>query len=146
MKLILAQDRLNAQQIAPLVRDALRFLRCHRKMIEAAPLQVYSSALIFSPIRSKLRKIFENEIPKWVTVKSTVEADWDSCLETLHARLGHATGSFAISADNRRLALGTTRGMIEIIALSSGANLQTIRGHGSPIGSISFSKDGRWLA
>lgn len=45
-------------QLAVFVKDAHRFLLSNRSIIERAPLQIYSSALVFSPTESVVRKTF----------------------------------------------------------------------------------------
>lgn len=49
-----------------LVHDARRFTLFCRSGIEQAPLQVYTSGLIFAPKRSVVRQQFENQIPWWM--------------------------------------------------------------------------------
>lgn len=65
------------------IQDAYRFVLWHKEMIETAPLQVYASALIFSPTNSLTRKVFSDEETRWINLKPKVEADWDACLQTL---------------------------------------------------------------
>jgi hypothetical protein len=66
-----------------LLRDARLFILSHRRAIEIAPLQVYASALVFSPTRSLIRELFEKEVPNWITLKPSVKTDWNVCLQTL---------------------------------------------------------------
>ncbi|KAL2192296.1 NACHT domain-containing protein, partial [Corynascus similis CBS 632.67] len=85
------------------VRDACRFSLYHKWGIESSPLQVYASALIFSPARSITRNQYRNEEPKWIIQKPAMADDWSSCLQTLE---GHSDGvrSVAWSHDSTRLA------------------------------------------
>ncbi|KAF5250393.1 hypothetical protein FANTH_4426 [Fusarium anthophilum] len=50
--------------LVDLVRDAHRFVLFNKPAIEIAPLQVYVSALVFSPARSLIKRLFENEAPR----------------------------------------------------------------------------------
>ncbi|KKO96425.1 hypothetical protein THAR02_11474 [Trichoderma harzianum] len=77
-------------QILSLVQDARRFIFRNKSVIESTPLQIYASALIFSPLQSKIRKIFKDEEPSWMLLKPAVEAGWDACLQTLE---GHKDSS-----------------------------------------------------
>lgn len=52
------------------MHDSKRFVRSNRWVIEHAPLQLYSSALIFCPTASKMRYYFRHLIPRWITQKS----------------------------------------------------------------------------
>ncbi|KAH8659678.1 hypothetical protein BGZ61DRAFT_485664 [Ilyonectria robusta] len=46
------------------VRDARRFILSHKRAVEIAPLQVYASALVFSPPRGLVRGLFKEEVPE----------------------------------------------------------------------------------
>lgn len=66
-----------------LVTDAYRFIMYHHPTIERYPLQVYSSALTFSPSNSKIAKIFWSEKPKEISIIRNPHREWNSCLQTL---------------------------------------------------------------
>lgn len=53
--------------LGDLMRDAKRFTFQHSGIIEEAPLQVYCSALLFSPEQSIIRQIYSSQIPNWIT-------------------------------------------------------------------------------
>ncbi|KKF92239.1 Vegetative incompatibility protein HET-E-1 [Ceratocystis platani] len=128
-----------------IVRDARRFLLFNSRVIEIAPLQVYDSALIFSPTNSLIKKIFSHEEPDWIKTKPRVEATWDACLQTLE---GHGGGvkSVVFSDDGQRLASGSEDNTVKIWDATSGACLQTLEGHDHYVFSVVFSKDGQRLA
>jgi len=65
-----------------------------RVVIEQAPLQTYSSAMIFAPKNSLVRKGFEKDIPKWITRKPKVREDWSASLQTLE---GHCNSGKAVA-------------------------------------------------
>ncbi|KAJ3469714.1 hypothetical protein MRS44_003779 [Fusarium solani] len=48
--------------------DAVRFLQANFSVIDEAPLQIYSSALVFAPKRSLIRKSFEDGVPGWLAI------------------------------------------------------------------------------
>lgn len=48
----------------------------HGGTIEQAPLQAYSSALIFSPVSSLTRQLFNSEEPDWIIRKPQTPEDW----------------------------------------------------------------------
>ena len=52
-----------------LVKDARRFIMSHTLAIEKSPLQVYTSALVFSPACSLIRGLFQREELKWITTQ-----------------------------------------------------------------------------
>ena len=107
-----------------LVRDARRFILSHKGVIEMAPLQVYASALVFSPTRSVVKKYFQAEEPDWITTKPAMEADWNACLQTLEGHSG-PVNSVVFSSDGQRLASASHDGTIKIWHAASGQCIQT---------------------
>ncbi|KAL6406189.1 hypothetical protein AUP68_10357 [Ilyonectria robusta] len=134
-----------ARQLTELLRDARRFILSHKRAIEIAPLQVYASALVFSPTRSLIRELFEKEEPNWITLKPSVESDWNACLQTLEGH-GDSVRSVAFSADGQRLASGSDDSTIKVWDVATGACLQTLEGHGDSVLTVAFSADGQRLA
>lgn len=72
--------RTESQRLTGLLQDTYRFILSHKPAIEIAPLQVYISALVFSPARSLVRELFKNKEPDWITVKPSIGSDWNTCL------------------------------------------------------------------
>ncbi|KAL7932037.1 hypothetical protein V8C35DRAFT_308322 [Trichoderma chlorosporum] len=56
--------------------DARRFIQTFGNAIAEYPLQVYVSALIFSPAQSITRCRFKGEAPKWIQALPDGEVDW----------------------------------------------------------------------
>ena len=85
------------------VHDAKRFVLSNRSIIEEAPLQIYSSCLIFAPEMALVRKQFEGQIPGWITGVSKVQNEWSSALLTLE---GHSSevSAVAFSPDGKLVA------------------------------------------
>ncbi|KAH7247440.1 uncharacterized protein BKA55DRAFT_66651 [Fusarium redolens] len=144
-KLAALVGNVEAQQVTELLQDARRFILSHKRPIEIAPLQVYASALVFSPTRSLVRQVFLEEEPDWIISKPIMEADWNACIQTLK---GHDAwvNSVVFSADGQRLASGSKDKTIRIWDASSGACLQTLKGHDGWVNSVVFSADGQRLA
>lgn len=139
----LLEDQTPRSRVLSLVQDARRFILRHKQGIESTPLQVYVSALIFSPLQSEIRNIFKDEEPPWMQLKPAVEAVWDACLQTLE---GHSdkVNSVVFSPDGQWLASGSSDGTIKIWDVNSGS-CQTLECDG-PVLSIVFSPDGQQLA
>ncbi|RKK81164.1 hypothetical protein BFJ68_g17652 [Fusarium oxysporum] len=113
--------------------------------MEIAPLQVYVSALVFSPTRSLVRELFEEEEPDWIVLKPSVELDWNSCLQTLEGHDSWVT-SMVFSADSQRLASGSDDGTIKVWDAATGKCVHTLEGHSDSVTSMVFSADNQWLA
>jgi WD40 repeat protein len=97
-----------------------------------APLQVYHSALIFSPAGSIIRNRFLEESPTWINSLPLVEKNWSPFLQTLE---GHSdwVNTVAFSPDGRLLASGSGDGTVRLWGPATGAAVQTLEGHSDPI-------------
>ncbi|TIA48295.1 hypothetical protein D6C79_04180 [Aureobasidium pullulans] len=95
--IVVLQDGISAEALALLLRmpmmnvtlecrlkrflqDAKRFLVLHGGTIAVYPLQIYSSALIFSPRNSLVRRKFSLETSDWLTKYHPARDEWDSSL------------------------------------------------------------------
>ncbi|KAK7735396.1 hypothetical protein SLS63_003866 [Diaporthe eres] len=67
--------------LSSLIYDAKRFILGNRWIIDHAPLQIYASALVFSP--SKIQSLFQHHMPPWITQRPVVDQDWTSELSVL---------------------------------------------------------------
>ncbi|KAK5994621.1 Vegetative incompatibility protein HET-E-1 [Cladobotryum mycophilum] len=135
---------IKSPQLGDLLRDAHRFILSHISMIEAAPLQVYVSALLFSPTGSLVRRLFKEEEAKWIVLRPGMEADWNACLQTLE---GHSdmVRSIAFSVDNK-LVSGSSDGTVRIWDATTGSCIRTINGHSNWVTSVAFSANGQRIA
>ncbi|OPB39830.1 Vegetative incompatibility protein HET-E-1 [Trichoderma guizhouense] len=124
-------------EILSLLRDAHRFILHNRRTIEIAPLQTYSSALIFSPMKSLIRQAFHQEIPSWIQEEPIVEENWSPCLQTLEGHTAWVT-SVAFSADHKHIASGSKDNTVKIWDAVTGVCLQTFEGHTDWVTSVIF--------
>ncbi|PVH90374.1 HET-domain-containing protein, partial [Periconia macrospinosa] len=109
----LMKGRTDAAELTGLVRDARRFIMAHKGAIESSPLQAYSSALLFSPACSLIRRLFREEEPQKITIKPGIGDQWSACLSTLE---GHSDSvwSVAFSHDSARLASASNDKTVKI--------------------------------
>lgn len=84
LKILSAARRSSSQSaLTDLLYDAQRLVSHHIGCIELHPLQVYGAALVFSPTRSIVRRLFEEEELQWLSTKPIVGQDWDAHLLSL---------------------------------------------------------------
>ncbi|KAJ5461015.1 uncharacterized protein N7458_002567 [Penicillium daleae] len=127
------------------VHDGYRFIRYFRRPIESMPLQVYSSALIFSPTQSITRICYQKEKPSWVLNSPVVVEEWTLCLQTLEGHYEPVT-SIAWSSDGGRLASSSKDGTVRVWDPITGQSISTLQGHSEWVNSIAWSPDGSRLA
>ena len=137
----LCQDSFGQQTtLLMIVQDAERFILANRRIIEDFPLQVYLSALMFSPIESKIRQSYANLLPFWLTSFPTAVKRWGNCSQTLEIPDTSVT-SISFSLDGRYLACGSSEGKIRLWNATTG-ELRSDLEHPYPmtsIDSIAFS-------
>ncbi|KAF3076277.1 hypothetical protein CFAM422_001579 [Trichoderma lentiforme] len=93
----------NAQGIGSLLRDAKRFIQANIATFDKAPLQIYSSALIFAPEKSIVRCMFKSSIPTWLHTLPAMQSHWDPCLATFEDRSMTNVNLLAIPVESRFL-------------------------------------------
>ncbi|KAJ5559388.1 hypothetical protein N7513_001787 [Penicillium frequentans] len=145
LEILIEQDKEESEELFNQARDASRFIRYHRTAIESSPLQVYSSPVIFSPLRSLTRISFQDQRPDWVLNDPVEGENWSPCLQILE---GHSdnVNSIAWSPDGSRLASASYDDTARIWDPATGQCISTLEGHSSLVMSIAWSPDGSRLA
>ncbi|KAL4951392.1 hypothetical protein BDW69DRAFT_186426 [Aspergillus filifer] len=106
-------------RLCDFVHDIGRFVHHSRSTIEKAPLQVYTSALIYSPEQSLVRKQYEHGIPNWIVNPPTMRKTWSPLQQTLEC-VGNS--GLALSPDIKLVASpkveiwDTSTGTLNILA------------------------------
>ena len=115
------------------MQDATRFLMRHYQTLSTWPLQIYCSAIIFSPETSVVRKYNLGKIAPWLTNMPAVEEQWTSLIQTL---VGHSGSVKAVvfSADSQWIASGSTDHTIKVWDATTG-ELETV------LGIVSYNSD-----
>ncbi|KAL7907086.1 hypothetical protein GGI35DRAFT_487487 [Trichoderma velutinum] len=131
-------------QVKEFLEDAERLILSFRHIIDAAPLQLYSSVLTFAPTKSLIRENFDNCRAKWISRTPNVNSQWNLCLQTLEGHVGRAccvsfsSGGILASADADEV--------VKVWDPISGTCLQTFSmdtKRKSEIISMAFSKAGK---
>ncbi|KAH8430968.1 uncharacterized protein LDX57_008630 [Aspergillus melleus] len=140
----LAKSPSSNQRMIDMIQDAYQFVVYNKTCIETAPLQVYCSALIFSPQRSIIKEIFHHEMPQWLVNHQMLDEEWSPCLHILE---GHTEPVLAavFTPDNRFVVSGSDDCSIRIWDTESGTNVRCLKGHTGSVMNLAVSPDGRWI-
>lgn len=120
--------------------DALRILQSNLQIIASAPLQIYSSALLFAPRKSIIKNLFKERIPQWISLEPKVESNWNQCIRTLEGHYGGVT-SVAFSPNSSLIASASADETIRLWDVNTGKCIDVFDGHNETVSSVAFSHD-----
>lgn len=119
-------QRKGSKQVKDFLEDARRFLLAGRYVCERAPLQLYSSSLIFAPWKSIIREKC-SRMPGWVQRVPKPPPNWGPEAQTLE---GHASNVFDVtfSPDGALLASASYDASVRLWDVSTGQEVQEFEG------------------
>ncbi|EAU29371.1 conserved hypothetical protein [Aspergillus terreus NIH2624] len=141
----LLQSVVHDSETAHLILDLRRFILRNRHIADIAPLQLYSSCLIFAPEMSITRTLFCREPPSLIRRLPKVENLWGTELQTLEGHTG-PIGAVAFSPIDQVLATCSHDKTIKFWDTTTGSLRQSLSGHSDWVRAIAFSSSGRLLA
>lgn len=123
-----------------LVQNAMRFLLRHYQILAKWPLQIYISAVVFSPTSCVVRQSSLTKSPDWLRKIPNVERRWTSLVQTL---AGHSSRVNAVtfSPDGKRILSGDGNGVLKLWDTTTGDLKKTLPAHTEPITAVAFSPD-----
>lgn len=128
-----------------LIEDVFRFVLAHKIGIELAPLQVYSSALSFSPSSSMIRRMYEEtEGSKWIITKPKMQVKWAKRVQSLEESKSLCL-SLEFSPDGAQIASANHDREVRIWDMETGVCLHTMKCL-EDIKLLAFSPNGKHLA
>src|SRR5436305_1118349 len=131
-------------ELSLFLSDARRFILQNRSIIDYAPRQLYSSAIVFAPKESVIRSTFEQPIP-WISRLPKVPQAWSLELQKLEGHSGEVNAN-AFSNDSKLLASASGDNTVPLWTPATGEQLQQLEGHSGEVRAVAFSHDGRLLA
>ncbi|CAG8237735.1 unnamed protein product, partial [Penicillium olsonii] len=128
-----------------LMQDTTRFLLRHYHNMARWPLQIYSSALIFSPETSILRTGNMDKIPKYFKSFPRMQTSWASLIQTLE---DHSSSVWAVafSPDGKQIVSGSADGTIKLWDSTTGDLQKTLEDHSNWVHTVAFSPDSKQIA
>lgn len=134
----------NAGRLGVFLQDAYRFMLANRHVVELAPLQIYSSSVIFAPQESIVRNVC-GRTPTWIKEHSVASQQWSSELQTLEGHDGYVY-AVAFSHDGKLLASASADKTVKVWDLSTGQTTQTYCECDFYVFTVFFSSDDKQLA
>ncbi|KAJ5961138.1 NACHT and WD40 domain protein [Penicillium vulpinum] len=141
-------DNHMSREISGYLRDARQFALRNTVIADEAPLQLYSSGLLFAPENSIIRNVFTKYLPTWISKVPDVEANWRADVQSFDDFSG-LIFPISFSPDSQTLAYGAHDGSIKLWDVMTGVLKQSLEQHPEESKNpsrIAFSPNGRFLA
>ncbi|KAF1967815.1 WD40 repeat-like protein [Bimuria novae-zelandiae CBS 107.79] len=131
--------------ITSFLSDASRFVLRFVPILAEAPLQIYSSGLLFSPEASIVRTMFIRQVPQTVEVLSGRDIEWDACRSVLE---GHSdeVNTVVFSPDGQLVASASYDRTVRVWETATGQCRSVLEGHSDLVNTVVFSPDGQLVA
>ena len=141
----LIEDNNDTIILKPLLNDAKHSLLKNREILNIAPLQLYSSAIVFAPETSIIRNRFKDHIPSWLYRVPIIEEAWNAEPQIFNKGHMARVNSLAFSTDGKLIASGSDDKTIRLWNTVTGDLQLTLEGHSGPIFSVAFASHDKLL-
>ncbi|VUC28464.1 unnamed protein product [Clonostachys rosea] len=133
------------QKLDAFLYDANRFILNYRSIIDLCPLQLYASAMIFTPQESIIRGLFKHHASELISTLPNVDLTWDACLQALEGG-GGRVNVVLFSPDGKLIASGSEDATIYLYQAATGELRHTLEGRRTTNYGLVFSPDSKTIA
>ncbi|KAI9060387.1 WD40 repeat-like protein [Trametes sanguinea] len=142
-QLLLKQQNafLRETQVPALLYDCERIVQAFYPVISTSFMEIYRTAIPYSPIDSLLRRCNLADVSPSVEVRLGLEKTWSTTL------VSRTTGfssirALSFSPDGTQVACGTREGPVLLLNVHTGAQLHVFEGHTDNVRRVAFSPTG----
>ncbi|KAL2116006.1 hypothetical protein VTJ04DRAFT_10261 [Mycothermus thermophilus] len=132
-------------KLTEMLKDAEKFVDHHEWVIHWNPVQIYGTALGFSPALSKVRHQYWKERLPFIDNIAGIQENWDDGGQTPKGRRNEVN-AVTFSPDGKTLASCSDNTTIRLWDPKTGACHQTLEGHTDWVKAVAFSPNGKTLA
>ncbi|KAI9069187.1 WD40 repeat-like protein, partial [Trametes sanguinea] len=133
---------LRETEATALLYDCERVVQAFYPAISASFIQVYRTAIPFSPTDSLLRHLQQTDVSHQVEVRMGLEKAWSTTLNSRVSGTGLVT-ALAFSPDNAYVVCGAEDGSIQLLNAHTADLVQAFEGHTDWVICIAFSPTGK---
>ncbi|OAQ64205.2 WD-repeat protein [Pochonia chlamydosporia 170] len=132
------------KELSDFLEDGRRLILANLPAIDATPLQLYSSLLLFTPKNCIVRKVFQNKVPRGISLEPP-DTSWGPRLQALEGHTGHVA-AVAFSHNSELVASGSYDRTTRVWCTYTGECRQIFEGHEGKIFAVAFSHDSELIA